>query len=292
MALDNLSLETFESGDNDAVCETLPTNPEDTTPKPCNEGDFMCADGTCLVQAKVCNFKYDCPSSSTDEENCPELYTFDECHSLSDCHWSETVQDDLDWVIVSPGEAGQNGPIMNFANSTDGEFLYIQPISNQIKVGIAEIKSPTYQDSSTNCYFNFYAYLSGQNEHDALFPVMRHIELGYITELDRLDKDVLEEGKWSKIEIGIGRHRDTFDLGFNLVYQDSENQVPYSAGIAVDDVMLFECALLPPEASCPETEFHCEISKSCVPKSDLCDFADNCGDNSDESSGPGMMMLS
>ena len=42
------------------------------------------------------------------------------------------------------------------------------------------------------------------------------------------------------------------------------------------------CALPPPEESCEEGEFQCGVSKGCVPKEDLCDLADDCGDSTDE----------
>ena len=71
---------------------------------------------------------------------------------------------------------------------------------------------------------------------------------GYITPLDRLDSDVVVEGEWTKVNIGIGRQRAEFNFGFILTYIDEA--APFSAGVAVDDVTLFECALPPPEPEC------------------------------------------
>ena len=46
---------------------------------------------------------------------------------------------------------------------------------------------------------------------------------------------------------------------------------------------LFGCALLPPEDHCDEaTQFHCQETRACVKLTELCDYADNCGDLSDE----------
>ena len=283
VALDNLEVKTFQRGQDEIDCETLPPSPDSTTPKPCRDGEFQCQDGTCLENNKICNFKADCPDHSDqkyEEENCPRLFQFDECQSMEDCHWEEGVKDELDWTISTiADEVTPNGPHLNFENETYGKFLYIKPSSENVRTGIAEAKSPNYTDSSTNCYFNFYVYLSSINSDDVLYPIFHHLNLEYITRLDRLDNTVLVHDKWSKIEIGIGRHEDTFALGFNLVY---ETENPYTAGIAVDDVMLFECAVLPPQESCDEGKYHCEISKGCVLQKDRCDYADDCGDNTDE----------
>lgn len=273
-------MKTLKRGQDEIDCETLPS--DNITPKPCSSGEFQCKDGTCLEPNKICNFKSDCPdhTDKSDEENCPLLYQFDECQSMEDCHWTETIKDELDWTIATiEDEIGQNGPHLNFKNETYGKFLYIKPESENVKEGIAEVKSAMYQDSSTYCYFNFYVYLSSLNSNDVLYPVFRHLDLAYITHLDRLDSTVLLPDQWSKIEIGIGRHKDKFNLGFNLVYQ---TEIAYSAGIAVDDVMLFECALQPEQGSCSEGQYHCEITKGCVLQTARCDYADDCGDNSDE----------
>lgn len=53
----------------------------------------------------------------------------------------------------------------------------------------------------------------------------------------------------------------------------------YSGDIAVDDIQFVDCALPPVAKSCPE--FTC-TRKSCVKNDYVCDYNDDCGDNSDE----------
>ena len=53
----------------------------------------------------------------------------------------------------------------------------------------------------------------------------------------------------------------------------------YSGDIAVDDIQFVDCALPPVASSCPE--FTC-TRKSCVKNDYVCDYNDDCGDNSDE----------
>ena len=52
--------------------------------------------------------------------------------------------------------------------------------------------------------------------------------------------------------------------------------------MAVDEVELFECAKPQPEENCLPEEYHCQYTRACVSRDMLCDFADDCGDQSDE----------
>ena len=169
-----------------------------------------------------------------------------------------------------------NGPNVDFENKTDGHFLYIT--RGEGGESIAEIESTPYPNTNADCILSFYLYMSSPEKNNEMYPMMRHIALGMSTELDRFDLNSIEDGVWTKVIVGLGRHRDLFSLVFGVVHNANE----YNAGIAVDDIAFFDCAVKSGQESCYENEFHCEISKACVFKTELCDFSDNCGDNSDE----------
>lgn len=52
--------------------------------------------------------------------------------------------------------------------------------------------------------------------------------------------------------------------------------------VAVDDITFEDCSpLLIPDRPCTLEEFTC-ANKYCIPKDKLCDFVNDCADNSDE----------
>ena len=236
---------------------------------------------------KVCDFHYDCETVGdvSDEEDCPDMFTFNECKNLGDCFWMETVEDDLDWMVATVMDSGESGPNVNFQNSTEGKFLLVHPKGDAVNVGTAELGQRSfYQNSGAQCTLIFYVYILGHNEIN-LFPQLRALwgaSGEHIVTLDRLDKFTVVEGEWTKVEIGIGRQRDQFNVGFVLSYSDAAQ--PYSAGVAVDDVSLSYCSLPPPEESCAGDQFQCRETKGCVSRDKTCDLTDDCGDGSDEDS--------
>ena len=236
----------------------------------------------------MCDFHYDCETVGdiSDEENCPDYFTFDDCQSMEDCFWMETVTDDLDWILGTVDVTGESGPHVDFQGAIDGKFLLVQPNGgNVVTAGTAEvIQTSFYQNSGSQCKITFYVYINGTKEIN-VFPQLYVIEGEsgvHVVTLDRLDKFVIEEGEWTRIEIGIGRQRDQFNVGFVLGYADQDT--PYDAGAAVDDLTMFECGLPAAQDSCEENMFHCRETKACVTEDKTCDLTDDCGDGSDEDS--------
>ena len=269
------------------ICETLPVPGDSTTTTTtpsCPDNQVTCGDGTCLPPTKRCNFAFDCPNDTADEDSCPQFYDFESCHSLEECHLSTMTSEGMQWIITNGAEIAHTGmgqgPLVDFTNKTSGHFLYIQADRENSDHSFAQMATTAFQNSAAECYFNFYVYLENGSpkNYPRLVPKLSHLELGFITVLDTITLSFVEEGKWGKVEIGIGRHRDQFKIIFFL----SNNGQPFTAAVAVDEVNFFECAPPPAMESCLDDEIHCELTKACVFKTKQCDYQDDCGDNTDE----------
>ena len=113
------------------------------------------------------------------------------------------------------------------------------------------VSSPEYQQSSTLCLFNSWLYLAGGNNF-AVYPVLTHTELDRLTRLDKLDTVGWQEGSWNLVAIGIGRHRERFSVGYDIVY---EGQEAWNSVAAVDQVgQLYKSELISC-AFCPQRKF-------------------------------------
>lgn len=250
------------------------------TPTPCQD-QFTCGDGSCIPLSQVCNFHKDCPNDSKDEEVCPDTFSFEDCKEQL-CDWMASNPDIWTWTVTSlaqlESEDKPNRPSVDYENKTEGHFLYVQSLMAGSEAGIV---SPQYQGSSTYCMYTFYLYLSG-TPNFFLFPSLVHYDLSAMTILDKIDLAGFQDGVWTHVAIGIGRHRDKFAVGFEILY-GGEDQ--WDSAVAVDQVQLLSCALPPAEEDCQENEYHCAITKACVHDDYLCDFADDCGDESDEAIG-------
>ena len=255
-----------------------------TSHPPCEPGSqFTCGDGSCIPLPEFCNFHVDCPyPDMADEATCPDFTDFETCSqggAPSNCGWTNTVPDPPGggWQVSSISdlleEKVPHRPELDWANRTEGHFLFLRSVMAGSSVGVA---GPVYSSSSTDCTFTFWIFMSGSNNF-MVFPTLTHTVLGMITTLDLLDLDLLSDGVWTHVMIGVGAHNDKFSLGFQVLSSGD-----WDAAVAVDEVELFECAKPQPEDSCLPGEYHCQDSRACVTTDMLCDFADDCGDESDE----------
>ena len=98
--------------------------------------------------------------------------------------------------------------------------------------------------------------------------MLSHIELGLLSTLDDINLSFVSDGVWTKVEIGLGRHRDQFTV--ILLLNNDGN--PFNAGVAVDEVNFFDCAAPPAQDKCEQTQFQCEHTRGCILSSLRCDL--------------------
>ena len=237
------------------------------------------------LKAKVCDFVIDCPAED-DERDCPAYELFDECTSLSECHWTEEKVDNFDFIIKPVSDLNEgayiHGPHTDPVNSTDGNVVFLlnqDQDSSDMTQYQASILSPIHRNSMASCYVEFWYYIAGDiGQNGALIPMLLNKNgLNQEIYLDRLVPDSPGVGAWRKSINGIGRQREDFQMRLKL-----EPKQVFDAGLAIDDFGFVNCAQPPPIDDCPEPSFQCIETKACVTADKLCDLTDDCGDMSDE----------
>ncbi|KAL4698908.1 hypothetical protein H8959_011565, partial [Pygathrix nigripes] len=82
--------------------------------------------------------------------------------------------------------------------------------------------------------------------------------------------------QWKRAEVFLGIRSHT-----QIVFR-AKRGISYIGDVAVDDISFQDCSpLLNPERKCTAHEFMC-ANKHCIAKDKLCDFVNDCADNSDE----------
>ncbi|XP_055957690.1 MAM and LDL-receptor class A domain-containing protein 1-like [Patella vulgata] len=224
------------------------------------DAPYKCANGDSIFLSQVCDFSQDCKDGS-DEKYCGN------CDFEKDqCKWTDQSKGSSSWY------RGQNGSISSidgpgidhtFGNQT-GYYMFTSYYNAQ-SVSLGILQSPRLQNSFSTCQIQFYYFV---NTYRPSFEV--NIQQGTrITNILRLNSQ--RSPVWLKGVADIGRISGEFYVLFQGKY-----------GIAIDDIQLINCALPPKQLSCPSNLFTCDRG-SCVSRSQLCDFTDDCGDRSDES---------
>ncbi|EFB14977.1 hypothetical protein PANDA_019450 [Ailuropoda melanoleuca] len=78
-------------------------------------------------------------------------------------------------------------------------------------------------------------------------------------------------------------HMNGVTVGSLQIIFRAKRGISYMGDVAVDDISFQDCPpLLSPDRKCTAEEFTC-ANKQCITKDKLCDFVDDCADNSDES---------
>lgn len=82
--------------------------------------------------------------------------------------------------------------------------------------------------------------------------------------------------KWLQGKLYVGRHAAPFKIIF-----EAERSYNVFGDIAIDDISFVNCTLPPVVSNCKRGQHRCSRG-SCIDPSRLCDYTDDCGDNSDE----------
>ncbi|KAL1447388.1 hypothetical protein MTO96_028579, partial [Rhipicephalus appendiculatus] len=84
-------------------------------------------------------------------------------------------------------------------------------------------------------------------------------------------------GVWNRALVSIGRYRTAISFSFES-WRHAQEDVMF----AVDRISFYGCALPAKSNNCTKSQFTCS-NGACIAKRDICNYVDDCGDNSDES---------
>ncbi|XP_042229112.1 MAM and LDL-receptor class A domain-containing protein 2-like [Homarus americanus] len=248
IAIDDISFTKDCTPSND----TLPTVtiPSTTTTENDCHNQYPCLNGKCIPNTEVCDFKDDCGDNS-DEIICAEC-SFD----VNQCGWADQSYGSSRWMRASGSPYGRDSYVMKvFAlgagTDTKGDLV-------SYKLGA----------SATSCTMSFYFMKGGKDSTLELNLLTNNMELT----LWLVYNDFGEV--WQNQTVGILARDFGWKLRFRVQNFDDDGHV------IIDEVHFHNCALPVPHV-CPDDQFTCG-NGVCVNDSQVCDFSNDCGDNTDE----------
>lgn len=261
---------SFSEGCRKADQESLP--PQTPTPSPpsstCQSGDFVCASGQCIDKTLVCDFKRDCVDGS-DETHCASC-SFDQ----DMCGWIDMSLGMFAWYRSIHGPNGE-GPKSD--KSGKGHFMSVERTGEGVVSEMSQMVTAPLGATAETCQAGFYYYISEPSGNDTLR--LRVVDKSYSPlTLTSLGDDT--GGQWAHATADVGKKSAPWNLQFEAEKRRATSR------IAVDEVNLKGCAAVPaaPGNKCNATgKVACPgDGEQCIDASEICDFAKDCTDGSDE----------
>uniref|UniRef100_A0A8C3PNX2 MAM and LDL receptor class A domain containing 1 n=1 Tax=Calidris pygmaea TaxID=425635 RepID=A0A8C3PNX2_9CHAR len=279
---------TLYSGNLPTISTTTPgTSVPATLPmNNCTEKEFVCrASGHCIQMIQKCDFRPDC-SDKSDESACVmEVCDFED---KNQCGWYQPALEPMSgnyfirtanifkWELGRGAnlypEQEEDCPLIDHTTSTEEGWYLFADSSNGEFGHTADIATPVISLTGPKCKIIFWNHMNGST-------------IGSLEVLcktgNKTSKLWTQSGsqgpQWNRAEVFLGIRSN-----FQVVFR-AKRGISYMGDVAVDDITFEDCSpLLIPGRPCTSEEFTC-ANKYCIPKDKLCDFVNDCADNSDES---------
>lgn len=229
---------------------------------------LACGDGTTYTKNQQCDFNKDC-SNGADEKNCGNC-TFDGASGL--CGWFDNSAGSFRWERHNNGtETANTGPSNDHTYGDATHYYMYVDASNGVTNSRATLRGPTLQQASDTCQMSFYYHMYG-TRIGRLYVYI--VSGGTPTLLSSISGS--HGNQWNAYTVNIGRRSAPFNIEFRAY-----RSYTVIGDIGIDDVSFLNCGLPPIQSSCPSNQFTCQRG-SCVDMSRVCDYTDDCGDNTDE----------
>ncbi|XP_075444758.1 MAM and LDL-receptor class A domain-containing protein 1 [Ascaphus truei] len=245
----------------------------------CTAEEFACrSTGQCIHITNICDFRADC-SDNSDEFNCATEHCSFE--SGNTCQWFQPEGTSFrrdtafQWDIgqgssIHPGEESHR-PLKDHTMSTEeGWYLYADSSNGEFG-HTTYILTPVISLTGPKCKLVFWSYMNGATV-GSLQVLITYANVTY----ELWSQSGKQGAQWKKAEVFLGTR------SFFQIVLRAKRGVSYVGDVNVDDVAFEDCSpMLIPDKECTSDEFMCS-NKYCIPKDNLCDFVNDCADNSDE----------
>ncbi|XP_077537457.1 MAM and LDL-receptor class A domain-containing protein 1-like isoform X2 [Haemaphysalis longicornis] len=250
-------------------------------PEDASHPEFSCDNETKhLTRDRLCNFEADCLDGK-DEENCGTECDFE---SNGTCSWKTAGLG----AVWAPEQARNNAirePVKDHTTLSDtGTFLRLKVWPAYENERTAEIVSPNLIDASPTCTLGFWYYTTLASQSTAVkvtYKMLSNLRLEDTTVLMlRGHNGTLERQQWKYATARIGRVSERFSVKLVGKFES------FDETFAIDDLKFSDCEksnIAGTVKQCPPHFFAC-ANGNCIRKNLVCDFNDDCGDMSDESS--------
>lgn len=220
----------------------------------CSDDEFQCPSQGCISNTRVCDFRRDCGDSS-DEKRCPDRCNFEE----NACGWEEGDSDGLNWVLAEANDANcgtdQTGPFTDSTGDDEGHFLLLHEEPDSLPEQVGQSYTHWYQNSRSECMYAFWYYVPPDLGTDILLRLNSSVDDFII--LTFFSEKFVTPNIWSFENIGIGRHKDPFQLSLYTMQYEGHVGI-----FALDETTFQHCDFpLPSEGECASSFYHCPTTQ-------------------------------
>ncbi|CAN9506358.1 unnamed protein product [Ophioblennius macclurei] len=252
--------------------------------QPCTSEEYACSNGHCIPEDNLCDFINHCGDNSDEDPYICKGFSGRCTFEFDLCSWRQSREDDFDWLIKAGSlpTVGTGPSSDHTLRDPSGHFICLESSFPQKFGDTARINGPLLSHRSSKCKMRFYVHMSGDGI--GKLSVFSKSE-GRRRLLLELTGD--QGNYWQLREIPLSSSAD-FRVAFEGMVGLSQK-----ADICLDDITFSPGCLLvspselavspppPPAGFCPLGFLPCGNGK-CFSQRQQCDFADDCGDGTDE----------
>ncbi|GFN85437.1 MAM and LDL-receptor class a domain-containing protein, partial [Plakobranchus ocellatus] len=230
--------------------------------------------GQTITRTQVCNFIPECPGGE-DEEVCGNC---DFSKTEGFCQYVDVSFGEILWEHSSaqPPELLEGIPRRpkDSPAKRKGDFLFVSHLFDEERGQmIARLETDfTFGPSPPTCQLRFSYFVSSTSSPALQVIIHQSAEETVIFSANSYMVS------WATVTLNIG----SIDAKFKIAFLGQKQFGRVDEGdVAIDDIQMINCEFPPIVDTCKPTESRCTRG-SCVDVSRICDFNDDCGDQSDE----------